>query len=102
MINEPRRPCPGCSSKEAAFCASKNNFDIFVCGRCESIFTSHLPADNETEDYDAYYTEGNLTAPEFISDRVREIVGQFSGYRKTNRLLDVGFGSGTILNEALA
>lgn len=100
MKNDSRRPCPACSDTEAKFCGSKNNFDIFVCVRCESIFTSNLPAENETEDYDAYYTDANLSVPDFISDRVREIVGQFDGYRETNRFLDIGFGSGTILNEA--
>ncbi|MFN0277447.1 MAG: class I SAM-dependent methyltransferase [Pyrinomonadaceae bacterium] len=100
MKNESRRSCPACSGLEAAFCGSKNNFDIFVCDGCESIFTSRLPADDETEDYDAYYTDANLAAPDFISDRLREILSQFGGYRKTNHLLDIGFGSGTILDEA--
>ena len=100
MKNESRRPCPACSSEQAAFCGSKNNFDIFVCGGCASIFTSQLPAEDEAEDYDAYYTDANLAAPEFISERLREIISEFRGYRTTNRLLDIGFGSGTILNEA--
>ena len=100
MKNEPRRPCPACSESRAVFCGAKNNFDIFVCSQCESIFTSRLPAGDETEDYDAYYTDANLEAPEFISGRIREILSQFGVYRKTNRLLDVGFGSGTILTEA--
>lgn len=100
MKNESRRPCPACLGEHAAFCGAKNNFDIFVCDRCESIFTSLLPTDDETEDYDAYYTDANLAAPEFISERLREILGGFSGYRKTNRLLDIGFGAGTILDEA--
>ena len=100
MKNESRRPCPACSGTEARFCGSKNKFDIFVCVHCESIFTAHLPAEDETEDYDAYYTDANLSVPDFIADRVREIVGQFDGYRETNRFLDIGFGSGTILDEA--
>ena len=28
----------------------------------------------ETEDYDAYYTESNLTTPDFIQERVREML----------------------------
>lgn len=100
MNNESRRPCPACQSTEAGYCGSKNNFEIFVCGHCASIFTSHLPASDETEDYDAYYTDANLSVPDFISERLKEIVGQFAGYRQNNRLLDVGFGAGTILREA--
>lgn len=100
MNIETRRPCPACHSTGARFCGSKNGFDIYVCRDCESIFTSQLPAQGETEDYDEYYTADNLTVPGFILERVGEIIGGFARYRETNRLLDIGFGAGTILDVA--
>jgi 2-polyprenyl-3-methyl-5-hydroxy-6-metoxy-1,4-benzoquinol methylase len=64
------------------------------------LYTASLPAGEEAEDYDQYYSDSNLTVPPFVENRVREIVGSFSSYRKLNRLLDVGFGAGTILDCA--
>ena len=94
------RPCPACGSGRGAKRGSKDGYDILVCDDCRSVYTSRLPAEAEAEDYDAYYTEANLTTPDFINERVREIVSGFDAYRKTNRFLEVGFGAGTILDEA--
>ncbi|HEY3027445.1 MAG TPA: class I SAM-dependent methyltransferase [Pyrinomonadaceae bacterium] len=51
-------------------------------------------------DYDAYYTEVNLSVSGFINQRVEEILMGFSGYRQTNRLLEIGFGAGALLRAA--
>lgn len=100
MRNETRRPCPACLGSDAKYCGPKNGFEIFVCSNCSTIYTANLPAGDEIEDYDAYYTDANLAVPAFLSERVREIIAGFEPYRETGRLLDVGFGSGTILDEA--
>ncbi len=94
------RPCPACDSLNARQSGHKNGYEFFVCSTCESIFTGRLPVANEHEDYDLYYNESNLTAPEFVVARIGEIVNGFSRYRSTNRLLDVGFGAGTIMQVA--
>ena len=73
-----------------------------VCRGCDTIYSGHIPAPHEAENYDEYYSAVNLTVPEFIVDRVNEIVGNFAPYRQTNRLLDIGFGAGTILETAKA
>jgi len=59
-----------------------------------------LPDAEGSEDYDSYYNEANLTVPEFINQRLDEIVSGFSAYRNNGRLLDVGFGAGTLLEAA--
>lgn len=100
MNAEPRRPCPACESTVVRPCGSKNGFDLFVCDECRSIFTGRLPLDNEDEDYDSYYSDANLTVPDFVGERIREIIEGFAGFRTINRLLDVGFGAGTIMAEA--
>jgi 2-polyprenyl-3-methyl-5-hydroxy-6-metoxy-1,4-benzoquinol methylase len=94
------RECPGCNSKSSKFVGSKNGFDIHECRRCCSLFTSELPAAADVLNYDEYYSESNLSVPEFVIKRVNEILEGFSKYRKTNRMLDIGFGAGTILEVA--
>lgn len=100
MVTRPTRECPGCKSNERKLAGAKNGFEIFVCLQCRSLYTSHLPSAEDAEDYDKYYTASNLAVPAFIVRRVEEIVEGFSGYRSTNRLLDIGFGAGTILDVA--
>lgn len=94
------RTCPACALKNAKKVGNKSGFEILVCRSCKTIYTSRVPEQNEAENYDEYYTAANLSAPEFIRYRLEEIVGSFAPYRKSNRLLDVGFGSGTILQTA--
>lgn len=98
--HEHGRPCPACQADEARPAGEKDGFEILVCRRCDSIYTSSLPAVTESEDYDAYYSEVNLTIPGFIKERVKEIVGGFAPYRRTGELLDIGFGSGILMDEA--
>ena len=59
-----------------------------------------MPELEACEDYDSYYTETNLTIPDFINQRLDEIVSEFASYRSNGRFLDVGFGAGTLLEAA--
>jgi SAM-dependent methyltransferase len=59
-----------------------------------------LPRAEAAEDYGVYYHESNLTIPEFINRRLDEIVTKFDPYRQSSRLLDIGFGAGTLLEAA--
>jgi len=95
------RNCPACHGQSARHKGSKNEFEIYVCTSCSSIFTDRVPENDEQEDYDVYYSEANLSVPTFIKTRLREIIGGFESYRKTNRILDIGFGAGTLLETAL-
>lgn len=94
------RPCPACGSKVRIELGTKNGFDMFACGGCSSLYTGHVPQAEQAEDYDTYYSESNLSVPDFIRERLREIIGGFSQYRESNRLLDIGFGAGTMLETA--
>lgn len=94
------RSCPACESRAAKQYGSKNNFELFGCRTCGSIYTDRVPSAFEEEDYDAYYSEANLTVPDFIQLRLNEIVSGFEPYRLNNRLLDIGFGAGTLLKTA--
>jgi SAM-dependent methyltransferase len=100
MKDKGLRPCPACSSIARKRIGSKNGFEILACAKCSTLYTGHVPVSHETENYDEYYSESNLTVPDFIRERLNEIIGEFSTYRETNRLLDIGFGAGTILEVA--
>ena len=95
------RACPACRSETAAERGVKGDFHIMVCSDCRSIFTSSLPSGDCVENYDAYYDEENLSVPDFIKERLREIVGSFEPFKGENsHLLDIGFGAGSLLDEA--
>jgi SAM-dependent methyltransferase len=100
MTDSVYRPCPACGSVKRKAIGSKNGFDILSCSGCGTVYTAFLPNSDETLDYDEYYSESNLSVPAFINERVKEIVAKFSSYRNENRLLEIGFGAGTILEAA--
>lgn len=90
------RPCPGCHSEKRKALGTKNDFRIFKC-ECGTLYTANIAAGEQREDYDAYYTEANLTTPAFIRERLKEIIADFEPHRKTGELLDIGFGAGDVL-----
>ena len=95
------RSCPACGSAKGRKRGPKHNFEMMItCAACGTLYVASLPDATEAMDYDAYYTHVNLSVSEFIQRRVEEIVGGFAGYRQTNRLLEIGFGSGAMLRAA--
>ena len=92
--------CPACSNLQNRFYGNKNSFRVFLCQKCQTLFT-FSDTDDQAFDYDDYYNPGNLTVPEFINKRLDEIVAGFESYRQNNRFLDVGCGAGSLLAAAL-
>ena len=75
-------------------------FTMVRCTECSTWFADQLPPAGEEENYDAYYTDANLAVPPFIRSRIAELIQSFEPFRATNRFLDVGFGSGVVLDGA--
>lgn len=100
MSDKKREKCPACRSSNRVLEGLKNSFEIFDCADCRTVYTGSLPQDSEKEDYDSYYSEANLSTPDFLVARLIEIIGEFRKYRKEGRLLDIGFGAGTLLEVA--
>ncbi|HYJ85712.1 MAG TPA: class I SAM-dependent methyltransferase [Pyrinomonadaceae bacterium] len=94
------RQCPACKSTDHFARGIKNGFEMITCHRCRTLYTSQLPEAEQGEDYETYYHENNLTAPDFINRRLNEIMRGFASYRQNGRLLDIGFGAGTLLEAA--
>ncbi len=100
MTEKTHRPCPACGKRDGRHLGAKNGFEMYSCRACRSLFTDRVPRDEEEENYDEYYTESNLTVPDFIMQRLNEILTGFEPYRQTNRILDIGFGAGSMLDAA--
>ena len=94
------RPCPACDGNKARYLGRKDDYDLLRCRGCGTLFTSLLPGASGAKDYDDYYVPENLTIPDFINARLDEIVDSFAPYRKSNRLLDLGCGTGVLMQAA--
>jgi SAM-dependent methyltransferase len=94
------RHCPACDFALTARRGTKSGFQMLSCRNCKTLYTSHLPDAESGEDYDSYYSAENLSVPDFINRRLDELLAEFASYRQNNRLLDVGFGAGTLLEAA--
>lgn len=73
------------------------------CGRCGCLHTAEIPSSADRADYDQMYTTAETASvPDFIRQRVDDIVSSFRRCRRTNRFLDLGFGSAVFLQAAAA
>jgi len=90
------RRCPACDASDPRDAGGKASYPLLRCARCATLYT----AGSVQNTYDDYYDGPNLEVPAFIAGRIDEIVSGFEPHRRTNRLLDVGFGAGTFLEAA--
>lgn len=95
------RPCPACGAADGRPFGVKDAYALVRCRACATLHTADVPSSEALHDtYASYYGEGNLTVPAFVEVRLDEIVGTFADFRRSKRLLDVGFGAGTMLHAA--
>jgi SAM-dependent methyltransferase len=91
------RRCPACDSAGGSERGTKNGIVLRACGGCGTLYAAQ---GGGAFDYDGYYDEANLSVPDFIGARLDEIFASFAPYRRTNRLLDIGCGAGSLLEAA--
>jgi len=75
--------------------AEKNSHVIVLCNNCATLYV----ADRVQKTYDAGYAE-EAAPVSFLPKRLDNIIAGFATSRSTGRLLDVGFGSGYLLDAA--
>src|SRR6476659_593504 len=97
---KPLRVCPACSSSKARKVGTKNELEIVSCLQCHSLYCPYSPWYNSEMYYGDYYTHHGIDEPPLVARRLTEITADFSRYRQTNRLLDVGCGAGSLLQAA--
>jgi SAM-dependent methyltransferase len=73
---------------------------MIFCRSCATLYASPVTQASIADCYACYYDHGNLSVPDFIDRRLDEIVAGFAPYRQTSRLLDIGFGAGSLLRAA--
>jgi SAM-dependent methyltransferase len=97
-----RRVCPVCEAGlQSLVAGTQAGFTWRLCGTCGTRFVDRRPAPKEISRlYEEYYRPESLKVPEFVRLRLAEIVAGFSRYRRSGRLLDVGFGAGGLLAAA--
>jgi len=100
QLSESRASCPACGAVAHQSRGQKLGYDVFSCATCGTLFVGAASRPTIAHDYDTYYHEGGTAVPDFVHRRLREIVAGFSGYRQENRLLDLGCGSGVLMQAA--
>ncbi len=68
--------CPACHQTQKRLRGEKDNFDIYICQKCGTLYTvgKEIAA---AFNYDNYYDESNLAIPDFVLQRLIEIVRTF-------------------------
>lgn len=96
-----QRACVACGSARSRPLGVKNEFDVVTCLECDSVYTPYSPWYTSSDFYAGFYLNADeLSPPAFVNERLEEITAEFSGYRKNNRLLDIGCGAGNLLQAA--
>lgn len=94
------RNCPACSKDDAKFAGEKDGYQVFFCRVCKTLYATDEGKKPEPYDYADYYEGRDISTPAFVAKRLDEIVRTFEPIRKNNRLLDIGCGSGAMLEAA--
>lgn len=104
-MNQELRPCPICAGADVRPFGERSGFTVAQCGACRHSFVHPLPTRAELDAvYERYsYDRSHLDAmPAFLRPLIDEKVRSFDAYRRSGRLLDVGFGAGGLLRSASA
>lgn len=93
--------CRNCGSKKTKFLFTKDNVPYLKCLTCRIWFSGEVLSDDSLKGLYGYYA----TSPSVVLTKINELryealLNKFEGYRKTNRLLDVGCGRGDLLRIA--
>ena len=100
-IEKTQRACVACGSTNARPLGVKNELDVVSCVECDSVYTPYSPWYSSAHFYSGFYlNDEELSPPEFINTRLQEITAEFSPFRKSNCLLDIGCGAGNLLSAA--
>jgi 2-polyprenyl-3-methyl-5-hydroxy-6-metoxy-1,4-benzoquinol methylase len=72
------------------------------CRDCRLVFAARIPTEEELIRYYSRYAYGGETSISPITiQRYQELLDQMEPWRKTNKILDVGCGTGDFLEQAL-
>ena len=103
MNQEQSQRCPICKGTNVRSFGERSGFPLGQCKACGHSYVRPLPTREQIDAvYERYsYDVQHLDAmPSFLQPLIAEKVRSFEPYRRTGRLLDVGFGAGGLLRAA--
>lgn len=93
--------CLACGSNSRRMVGSKNQFALWKCLHCGTIFTRDQAAQEVLTDlYDHYYDAASFEMNPVAAQSLERVVLSFERFRSTARILDIGFGEGGLLQVA--
>jgi SAM-dependent methyltransferase len=93
------RTCPLCGSGTSVPILAYRAHHLGRCRACDMVYATTRPTDQELDDlYSSYPIKADLSPITRI--RFTELLSGMEAYRNTNRILDVGSGSGFFLDVA--
>ncbi|MEQ8478568.1 class I SAM-dependent methyltransferase [Fulvivirga sp.] len=99
--NNEFQQCIGCNSESIVPLKGYQKYDLVKCKHCKLIFVKKIPSELELKDhYSVYgYSNDQYISPITVK-RYHDLLNKFEKYRRTNKIIDVGCGTGHFLVEA--
>lgn len=93
--------CLVCGSEQSRYVGQKNHFELWKCLHCQTIFTcDHAQQEVLQGLYDHYYDGAHFEIHPVVAHSLERVVFSFERFRRTNKILDIGFGEGGLLQIA--
>lgn len=93
--------CPACHHTDGRLFGIKSGHEQWECGHCGCIVASGQTDEAEVRAlYGHYYDQARFETPPVVVSSLRRLVTQFEPFRQTERLLDIGYGAGGLLEIA--
>jgi SAM-dependent methyltransferase len=94
-------PCPACLNCRSRHLGETRGYEYRECLNCGVISMALPPATVDVQNlYDHYYDHGNFVIPTVVANSLDAVAATFQRFRRTGRLLDIGFGAGGVLAAA--
>lgn len=94
-------PCPGCGQTFSRSFGIKASYHFLLCTSCGVVWTTVPSNSPEVQNlYEHYYDHGRFAIAPAVADTLAQLAASFTPFRRTGRILDIGFGAGGILSAA--
>lgn len=91
--------CLICSGSDLKRLKDFGHAFLVKCGNCGFVFCERIPGADELQRHYNNYPQTASISP-ITTKRYEELLERFEPYRKTNNILDIGFGDGFFLDVA--
>jgi ubiquinone/menaquinone biosynthesis C-methylase UbiE len=97
--------CPACLSTNNTFNGRKNDYDIWQCLTCKTLYVCSETLSKKITDeiqniYAHYYDSACFTISSSVANSLQKLVNTFVHTYQTGKILDIGYGEGALLSIA--